>query len=136
MSEQQKTKKTNTRHAIRVKYSVGNVISVQGQFGLPKSVTVKLEDWKTKTPEGLSRFLIDTVPDWKHLILEKHVQIIDTKKKDGSQVVSEKDCVLPIYYLDSCVSMDVKTDHALKKNGKIPTNICDFMRIEETSNER
>ena len=107
------------RHIVKIDFSITSLKSISNKFGLPKYIEtpLNLNNWTEKTAEGLSKFILKTDPDWQHLILVKHKQIIDTGKnikpkteseseekeetKPQTQVVYEKESCLEISRKDS-----------------------------------
>ena len=138
MSEQQETQSTNTRHTIETIFYIKTLKETRDQFGFKRYVPQEYT-WSGETTGALSTFVLNSLPDWKHLTLIKHKNITDNGKKSGSKIMSTKDKFLKISRydiddVDHCLC--VKTDRDLTVNGKVPKIICEFMKIKEGPCER
>lgn len=110
-----------TRHKITKDFSL------QQRVGFN---TVEINNWADKTPEGLSKFVQQELPEWKEITVIKNIIITDTQKKYGDNVVSKKQKTLTI----GCVrggSLCLFVNKDLTVNGKIPRHIYEFFGCNE-----
>lgn len=90
-----------------------------------KEISVNSSSWTDTTPEGLANFMKQNVPNWTQLLLTKNTFVIDTEKRQGSNIVAQKQTVLKIGRIGD-KSLCTRVDENMQRNGRVPSNIACF----------